>query len=160
MYIIEKKQNTTIILYNVNIDDIEKYYYYFSYLKYNVSIIIDSTNIEDNEVSIIEKYENIIIQKDLFSYHLNKFDEILTRNPIDYKINKSNMSNFSIGNQVDTNYGKHRFGWNYVKQSIKNVEKSGIFLDIFLEKKFIWDFDNCKPYEKISPLSIKTSKLL
>lgn len=39
-------------------------------------------------------------------------------------------------------YGKHRAGWNYAINSLRNLHNdNGIFLDAFIEKKFAWGRD-------------------
>jgi len=142
--IIEKTHNTNIILYNVPMDDIHKYYYYMNYLNYNTTIIIDNQDI-DKDDPLLEQYDNIIVSNDTFS-DTNQLSIILAANPLEYNLNKDVSSNFVIGDQIECNYGKHRYGWNYVKQSIGSIAKGGMELDIFIEKTFLWDSDKNNIY--------------
>ena len=137
VHIIEKKHRTNIILYNVSIEDIHKYYYYMNYLEYNTVLLINNNDISKNEPEL-EQYDNIIITHDMFD-NIDEFKTILSANPLYYNINENIKSNFVINGQSDYNYGKHRYGWNYVKQSIQSINKEGLFLDIFMEKTFLWD---------------------
>ena len=80
--IIEKTHNTNIILYNVPMDDIHKYYYYMNYLNYNTTIIIDNQDI-DKDDPLLEQYDNIIVSNDTFS-DINQLSIILAANPLEY----------------------------------------------------------------------------
>jgi hypothetical protein len=55
------------------------------------------------------------------------------------------MSNFKKLNLVlalQYSYGKHRSGWKYALNSLKNLhDNNGILLDGFIEKKFVWGSD-------------------
>ena len=139
IHIVDKTQKTNIILYNVDIDDIHKYYYYMNYLDYNTVFIIDNPNINKDE-PLFDQYDNIIIRHNIFENE-EILNTLLSINPLQYNINKLTKSNFVIRDQVNNNYGKHRYGWNYVKDSINSIGKEGVLLDIFLEKTFLWDAD-------------------
>jgi len=146
IHVVEKKQRTNIILYNISLEDTHKYYYYMNYLDYNTVLIINNNNISRDE-PLLEQYDNIIVTHNIF-YNNELFNTVLNIEPLQYIINENVKSNFVIKDQKYFNYGKHRYGWNYVKDSINSIGKDGILLDIFMEKTFLWDADQNITYNE------------
>ena len=145
LHIIDKRERINVILHNVPLIDIHKYYYYMTFLEYNPVLIIDNKDIADDDL-ILDQYDNLVIQEGLLTTNQFMLNEILNTQPLDFNINKNVVKNFSIGEQGAFNYGKHRYGWNYVRNAIKAIEKSGLFLDIFMEKTFLWEADKGNVY--------------
>lgn len=53
----------------------------------------------------------------------------------------------NLSNQLGAHFGKHRCGWKYVVQILRNVHnRKGILLDAFIERTFCWYSKEAKPY--------------
>lgn len=143
----KKDQKIFIYFLDIYFNDIIEYYYIYNNIFSNdIEFYVDIKNINKNNIDKIEKYELL----NTFNSNNIKLSKILNQNLLYKKINFNGESNFHIGNQIEDTYGKHRYGWEYIKKFISKIENknSKIYLDLFMEKNFLWDYDNAKIYNK------------
>lgn len=139
-YILESyNEYININIIKFKLEEILTLYYIFLNLNKKFKFIINNfSNKTENEY--VNKFDNIITINNLIKLKINNINHILKTSSL--KIKNPQNFYFNIKNQHNDNYGFHRYGWEYVKKSLIDIENpNGILLDLFLEKTFIWEKD-------------------
>ena len=119
------------------IEDVLTYYYILQNINKKFKMIINPFP-KKEQTEYISNFNDIIIYPNIIEHH-NTIRQILQTPKLKLLHKKFN---FNIKNQHNDNYGFHRYGWEYVKQTLIDIENpKGITLDLFLEKTFIWEQD-------------------
>ncbi len=136
--VINKNEKIGLNIIGFNINDIILYYYLLSSLEIDYKVIIDS--ISDSTDKYLKKFDNLLIYNNFIMSSPKNILVILRQSNILLKY-PYNLQ-FNVSDQLNDSYGYHRFGWEYVKSKLYDLStKNGIYLDLFMEKTFLWNSD-------------------
>ena len=136
--VINKNEKIGLNIIGFNINDIILYYYLLSSLEIDYKVIIDS--ISDSTDKYLKKFDNLLINNNFIMSSPKNILVILRQSNILLKY-PYNLQ-FNVSDQLNDSYGYHRFGWEYVKSKLYDLStKNGIYLDLFMEKTFLWNSD-------------------